>query len=146
MHERLSPETEKRVRNSIARQTMLTTLGVGIGAVHPGLVELTLARRTDLCQQHGYLHAGAISTLADSAAGYAALTLMPRTRDVLTIGFTINLIAPALQPEFLAVGEAVRVGRTISVATARVFGLEDGTRREVAVFQGTLIATDALSD
>lgn len=136
----LDPVIEAKVRDSIGRQSMLTTLGIEIDAVDAGRVALLLTHRGDLLQQHGFVHAGAISTAADSAGGYASLTLAPVDFDVLTIDFTINLVSPALQPRFLAVGTVVRAGRTVTVAHTDVFGLaDDGSREIVAVMQSTLL-------
>jgi uncharacterized protein (TIGR00369 family) len=142
----LAPDLEARLRASVARQTMLTTLGVTVEHLAPGHVELGLAARTDLSQQHGFVHAGAITTIADSACGYAAYTVMPEDRDVLTVDFTLNLLAPAAQPAFLAVGHVIRSGRTITICRCEVYGLEpDGGRTTVALMQATLMAVTRLS-
>jgi uncharacterized protein (TIGR00369 family) len=93
----LDPVIDQRVRASIARQTMLATLGVSVLALLPGRAELGLRRRADLCQQHGFVHAGALTALVDSACGYAALTLFPLDRDMLTVDFSVSLVAPAAQ-------------------------------------------------
>jgi uncharacterized protein (TIGR00369 family) len=142
----LPPETAARVRASIARQTLLTTLGVSVESLSAGQVELGLASRPDLTQQHGFLHAGAITTIADSACGYAAYTLFPDDRDVLTVDFSLNLVAPATQPTFLAVGNVIRSGRTITTCRGEVYGIEpDGRRTVVAVIQATLMAVTRMS-
>jgi uncharacterized protein (TIGR00369 family) len=143
----LASETEARVRASIARQTMLTTLGVTIERLEPGYVELGLGHRPDLSQQHGFVHAAAITAIADSACGYAAYTLVPSDRDVLTVDFSLNLVAPAAQPRFVAAGRVVRSGRTISTCRGEVYGLSDsGERTVVALIQATLMAVTRLSD
>jgi uncharacterized protein (TIGR00369 family) len=142
----LAPELEARLRASVARQTMLTTLGVTVGHFAPGHVELGLTNRPALTQQHGFLHAGALTTIADSACGYAVYTLMPEDRDVLTVDFTMNLLAPAVQPDFVAVGHVSRSGRTISICRCEVYGIEpDGGRTTVALMQATLMAVTRLS-
>ncbi|MCM2416575.1 PaaI family thioesterase [Streptomyces sp. RKAG293] len=137
---------EARVRDSIARQSMLTTLGIRADVVRAGHVELSLKHREDLCQQHGFLHAGAITTIADSAAGYAALTLAPPDRDVLTVSIATNLLAPAVQPRFVATGTVVRAGRTLTVVTAQVRGIAaDGSTTVVAIMQATIMAVTLMS-
>lgn len=142
----LALETVNRVRASIARQTLLRTLGVTIERISAGHVELGLASRRDLTQQHGFVHAGAITTIADSACGYAAYTLFPEDRDVLTVAFSMNLIAPAAQPGFTAAGSVVRSGRTITTCRGEVFGIEaDGQRTAVALIQATMMAVTRMS-
>lgn len=131
------------MRDSISRQS---TLGVEVETVARGHVELSLLRRDDLCQQHGFTHAGAVTTIADSACGYAAMSLVPADRDILTVGFTTNLLAPATAPKLVAIADVVRSGRTLTIATAQVLGLnDDGTRSIVAVMQATLMAVTTLS-
>jgi uncharacterized protein (TIGR00369 family) len=137
----LDPGTEERIRASIGRQTLLTTLGVGIAALASGRVVLDMLYRADLCQQNGYLHAGAITTLADSACGYAAATLMPPDRDVLTVEFKVNLLSPARGKRFRATGEVVRAGRTLTVCSAEVVAWADGSEpKPVALMQATMMA------
>lgn len=144
--EPLDPEADTRVRASIGRQTMLTTLGVTIERLGSGYCELGLARRADLTQQHGFIHAGAITTIADSACGYAAYTLMPAGRDVLTVDFTVNLIAPASHPKFVAAGHVIRAGRTITTCRGEVYGIaDDGQRTAVALIQATMMAVTRMS-
>jgi uncharacterized protein (TIGR00369 family) len=137
----LGPAAEERLRESISRQTLLTTLGVTVAELGNGRVVLDLPYRADLCQQNGYLHAGAITTLADSACGYAAASLMPDDRDVLTVEFKVNLLSPASGERFRATGEVVRAGRTLTVCSAEVVALADGTEpRRVALMQATMMA------
>jgi uncharacterized protein (TIGR00369 family) len=144
--EALDPETDARVRASIARQTLLTTLGVTVERLGPGYAELGLANRADLTQQHGFVHAGAITAIADSACGYAAYTLFPADRDVLTVNFTMNLVAPAAHPQFVAAGRTIRSGRTITTCRGEVYGVgEDGERTVIALIQATMMAVTRLS-
>jgi uncharacterized protein (TIGR00369 family) len=133
--------TEKRIRDSIGRQTLLATLGVAIAELATGRVVLDLPYRADLCQQNGYLHAGAITTLADSACGYAAATLMPADRDVLTVEFKVNLLSPARGERFRATGLVVRSGRTLTVCAAEVVAWANGSDpKPVALMQATMMA------
>jgi uncharacterized protein (TIGR00369 family) len=137
----LDPGTEERIRKSIGRQTLLTTLGVTIAELASGRVVLDLPYRADLCQQNGYVHAGAITTLADSACGYAAATLMPPDRDVLTVEFKVNLLSPARGERFRATGQVVRAGRTLTVCSAEVVARADGSEPKlVALMQATMMA------
>jgi len=143
----LDPQTEHRIRESIARQTLLSTLGVTIAGLWPGRVELDLPYRADLCQQNGFVHAGAITAVADSACGYAAASLMPADRDVLTVEFKVNLLSPARGDRFRAAGEVVRAGRTLTVCSAEVVAWADDGAGEpeaslvrVALMQATMMA------
>src|SRR5262245_16880240 len=107
---------ETRVRNSFARQGLMRTLGAKLDSVTPGHVAISLQPRPGIAQQHGFVHAGAVSAIADTAAGYAALTLLPAGRGVLTTEFKINLLAPASGDRIVARARVVRSGRTLTVA------------------------------
>jgi uncharacterized protein (TIGR00369 family) len=108
-----------RVRASFLQQPVMATLGACLAEVAPGRVVVTLRHRPDLTQQHGFLHAGIVSTALDSACGYAAFSLMPLDAAVLTIEFKINLLAPARGPFFRFEGLVTKAGRTISVVDGR---------------------------
>jgi uncharacterized protein (TIGR00369 family) len=143
----LDPATDSRIRESLGRQTLLTTLGVEIAGLSAGRVMLDLPYRADLCQQNGYVHAGALTTLADSACGYAAASLMPEDRDVLTVEFKVNLLTPARGDRFRAIGEVVRAGRTLTVCSAEVVTWADdadgnpaASLVRVALMQATMMA------
>jgi uncharacterized protein (TIGR00369 family) len=105
----------------------MAALGIELHGVEPGVVQLQLPHRPDLTQQHGFLHAGIVSTALDSACGYAAFTLMPPEAAVLTIEFKVNLLAPARGPVLRVEGRVVKAGRTISVVDARAVQGEDET-------------------
>jgi uncharacterized protein (TIGR00369 family) len=142
----LAPEVASRVRASIGRQSMLTMLGVTVERLAVGYAELGLVSRDDLKQQHGFVHAGAITTIADSACGYAALTRFPADRDVLTVEFSVSLVAPAAQPRFVAAGTVLRSGRTLTTCRGEVYGVEpDGQRTVVALIQATMMADTRMS-
>lgn len=130
---------EARVRDSFNRQQLMSTIGASIEAVGPGQVALRLPFRADLTQQHGFLHAGTIAALADSACGYAALSLMPVDAAVLSIEFKVNMLAPAKGKSFVARGVVLRAGRTIMVCRADVFSEQDGQEKLVAAMQGTMM-------
>ena len=136
------PETaeamRERVRASIARQTMMTTLGVELVAVERGRVELALRHDERFTQQHGFLHAGAVAAVLDSACGYAAYSVMPPGAQVLTATYTINLLAPASGQRFAMRGEVVRAGRTLVVCRGEAFA--DGAETPFAAMQATMTA------
>jgi uncharacterized protein (TIGR00369 family) len=121
----------------------METLGASLARVEPGEVDIALAFSPRLSQQHGYVHAGAIAAIADSANGYAALSLCPPDTEVLAVEFKINLLAPARAPEFLASGRVLRQGRTLSVCFAEVFGLADSGREVIATMLSTIITRPA---
>ncbi len=119
----------------------MALLGATISRVAPGEVDIELPWRADLVQQHGYLHAGVTSAIADSACGYAALSLMPSDAAVLSVEYKVNLLAPARGVHFQASGRVVRSGRTISVVRGDVCAIdEQGERRIVLTMLGTMIA------
>lgn len=132
---------EDRVRPSFARQRMMRTLGAELAAVRHGEVEIELPFRDGLTQQHGYLHAGAITAIADSACGYAALTLMDPEVEVLSVEFKVNLLAPAAGERFLAVGRVLRSGRTLSVCLGEVYAVQGPSRKLICAMQATMIAS-----
>jgi uncharacterized protein (TIGR00369 family) len=129
------------VRASLGRQTFMTLLGARAATVEPGRVVIELPARADLCQQNGFLHAGAVTSIADSACGYAALTLMPEGHDVLSVEFKVNLLAPARGELFRAEATVVRPGRTLTVCRAEVVAVTPGVPDvAVALMQATMIA------
>ncbi|MFI9508017.1 PaaI family thioesterase [Nocardia sp. NPDC052566] len=139
MSQILSLEQEARLRESIGRQTLLTTLGIRIASLGAGRVVLELPFRDELCQQNGFVHAGAITTMADSACGYAAMSLQPLDHDVLSVEFKVNFMSPAVGQRFQAVATVVRAGRTLTVCNAEVISDRDATR-PIALMQATLMA------
>lgn len=115
-------------------------IGAELSRVEPGLVEIKLPYRSDLAQQHGYLHAGIVATIADSACGYAAYSLMPPKAEVLSVEFKVNLLRPAKGESFLATAEVVKSGKTLTVVRADVFAMDHEERRElVATMLGTMM-------
>ena len=131
---------ERRVRDSFVRQRFMATLGATLDIVRPGEVHIAFAHRDELTQQHGYLHAGVLASVADSACGYAALSLMDTEAAVLSVEFKINMLAPAVGERFRAVGRVVRPGRTITVCSAEVSAYREGATVQVAVMQATMMA------
>lgn len=127
-----------RVTESFARQDFMTSLGARLEAVSPGQVSIGLDVRVGLLQQHGFVHAGVVSAIADSAAGYAALSLLPAGTDVLTAEFKINLLSPARGSHLVARARVLRSGRSLTVAACDVFALQDGAEKCVATLLGTI--------
>ncbi len=140
------PDFEARVRGSFARQGIMDLIGARITKVEPGLVEIELPHRADLCQQHGFFHAGITSTIADTAGGYAAFSLFPADASVLTTEFKINLLAPADGELLRAVGRVVKPGRTLTVCEADVFAVKDGVAKPCARLLQTLMRLDGRPD
>lgn len=128
------------VANSFAQQSIMSLIGARLVRVEPGVVEIELPFRADLTQQDGFLHAGVITTVADSAAGYAAYTLMPAGSSVLSVEFKVNLLRPARGELFVARAEVIKAGRTLTVVRADVFaGRENSEKELVATMQGTMM-------
>ena len=139
----LDPNFATRVRTSFDRQPLMTTLGATLEKVEAGAVSIRLPFRDDLTQQNGFLHAGAIAAVADSACGYAALSLMPVGADVLSIEFKINMLSPAKGDAIVARGEVIRAGKKIMVCRADVLSLNGREEKLVAAMQGTMmVVTD----
>jgi uncharacterized protein (TIGR00369 family) len=128
-----------RVHDSFARQAFMQTLGAELTHVESGAVVIELPVRPDLAQQHGFVHAGAVASIADSACGYAAFSLMPDGTGVLSIEYKVNMLAPAKGERLIARARVVRAGRTISVCEANVFAVNDGVEKHVALLVGTMM-------
>jgi uncharacterized protein (TIGR00369 family) len=142
-------ECEARVAASFARQTVMATIGARLLRVAPGEVEIVLPVDARLSQQHGFVHAGIVATIADSAAGYAALSLMRPGVGVLTAEFKINLLAPAGGDELIARGRVVKAGRTLTLALAEVHARKAGQEKLCAMLTATLMSVegrDGVSD
>ncbi len=141
-----NPDFEECVRNSFSRQGIMELIGARLSRVEPGLVEIELPYRADLTQQHGFFHAGITSTIADSAGGYAAYSLMPAEASVLTTEFKINLLAPAEGELLRALGRVVRPGRLLTVCDVDVFALKDGAATPCAKLLETLMCLEGRPD
>jgi len=135
----INPSFADEIKQSFAKQTIMSLIGAELTRVEPGLIEIRLPYRADLAQQHGYLHAGIVTTIADSACGYAAYSLMPPNSEVLSVEFKVNLLRPAKGETFSAVAEVVKSGKTLTVVRADVFGIEQEQPRLVATMLGTMI-------
>ena len=137
------PDFERRVRSSFAQQAALQTFGAVLQRVAPGEVDVELHFRSELTQQHGFLHAGVVTAVVDSACGYAALTLMERGTAVLTVEFKVQLLAPARGELFRALGRVIRAGRTLTVVAGEVRAYSDAESRGdgelIALLTGTMM-------
>lgn len=137
--EPLDPDFAARVRASFAAQPLMRTLGAALTDVRPGEVRIEMPFDAALTQQNGFIHAGAITSIADSACGYAALSLMPPRAGVLTVEFKVNLLNPARGERFVATGKVVKPGRTLTICQGEVVAESAGTRQPVAMMQATMM-------
>jgi uncharacterized protein (TIGR00369 family) len=141
MHAPRDPDFERRVRASYARQAAMATLGATLVRVAPGGVVIELPFRADLTQQHGFLHAGIVTTVMDSACGYAAMSLMDPGAAVLSVEFKVNLLAPARGDLFRASANVVRAGRSLTVVSGELRAVEGaGEGTLIAIMTGTMMA------
>ena len=134
------PHFERRTRESFARQGAMALIGATLEKVEPGVVEIGLAYRPELSQQHGFFHAGMISAIADSAGGYAGFTLFAPDAAVLTVEFKLNLMAAADGERAHAVGRVIRSGRTLTVCQLDVHVEKAGRRTHCATGLQTLMS------
>ena len=135
----LAPDIEQRVRTSFARQGLINTLNGKIAHISPGELHIVAPFDERFTQQDGFLHAGIVTTLMDSACGYAAYTLMPADSRVLSVEFKVNFLNPARGERFRAEGRVAKSGKTISVCEGKLFTLQDGQGKLVAMMQATMI-------
>ena len=133
------PDFERRTRESFSKQGAMAHLGATLERVEPGRVEIRMPFRPQLSQQHGFFHAGMISTIADSAGGYAGFTLFPADAGVLTVEFKINLLAAADGELAIATGEVIRSGRTLTVCRLEAYVEKAGRRTHCATGMQTLM-------
>jgi uncharacterized protein (TIGR00369 family) len=128
------------VRESFGRQGALTSIGAVMEDLVPGSCRIRLPFSERVSQQQGFFHGGIIATVADSAGGYAAMTLTAAGAEVLTVEYKINFLAPAEAPAILAAGRVVRAGRTLSVTWVEVDMVgSDGSLRPCAILQQTIM-------
>lgn len=136
-----NPEFVSVVRASFDRQGLMKMLGATLDRVEAGAVDISMPYSESLTQQHGFMHAAAITAIADSASGYAALSLMPADSEVLTIELKINLLRPAAGTRFVAEGRVIKPGKTITVSRTDVFAhADDGVPTLIATLIATMIA------
>jgi uncharacterized protein (TIGR00369 family) len=131
---------ERRVRESFACQAFMTTLGAELSQVQRGAVEIHFPFSSSLTQQNGFVHAGAVTSILDSACGYAALSVVPEDHDVLSVEFKVNLLAPAVGEHFYARAKVKRAGKTLTVCVADAFAKQKGEEKLVATMLATIMA------
>ncbi len=131
---------EDRVRTSFGRQALMATIGARLIRVSAGEVAIELPFRADLTQQHGFVHAGIVTAVVDTACGYAAYSLMPEDAAVLTVEYKVNFLAPAEGDRMVAIGRVIKAGRTISVCTGEALATIGGREKLVAAMQATMMA------
>lgn len=139
MHQPQDPNYAKRVRESFALQRVMQLIGAKLDSVEPGAIDIAVPYREDLTQQNGYIHAGILTTVADSACGYAAATLMPADSDVLSVEFKVNLLRPALGDTFVAEARVVKAGRTLTITSCDVYGRSGAESKLIATMLATMI-------
>ena len=136
------PDSFQRVRDSFAQQQFMTTIGASLRSVKSGAVEIEIAFRAELTQQNNFLHAGVITSILDSACGYAAMTMAPENANVLSVEFKVNLLSPAVGERFVARAQVKRAGKTITVCAADAFAVNASGEKLVATMLATIIRVD----
>lgn len=138
----MKTEIEQRIEESYAKQTAMKNIGAAITEIGQGAVTIELPFRPDLTQQHGFIHAGIVTMIVDTACGYAAFSLMPPTAAVLTVEYKVNFISPALGDKLIARGRVLKPGRTLMVCLGEVHAVTDGKEKLVASMLATMIARE----
>lgn len=138
----LSDAIQKRIADSFGLQTIMQTIGAELVSIDSGKVTIRMPFKEGLSQQNGFIHAGIITTIVDSACGFAAMTLTPGTSSVLTVEFKTNFCNPAIGDEFIAVGEVKKAGRRIMVTSGEVYGFKGGQKKLVAMMQATIMVLE----
>lgn len=141
-HQPRDPAFEARVRASFARQRLMHTLGVQLVRVAAGECDMEMPFSADFTQQHGFLHAGTLTSVVDSACGYAALSLMAPGAAVMSVEFKVNLLAPAAGEVLLARARVVRSGRTLTIVAGDGFMRARGQERHVFTMLATMMAIE----
>jgi len=135
-----NPDYQQRVRDSFARQGVMGLIDAQLIRIGPGVCDIQLQFKDSLGQQHGFFHGGILTTIADSACGYAAFSLMPADASILTIEFKTNFLSPADGEMLVARGRVIKPGRTITVSQAEVLVSKDGRERLCATMTATNMA------
>ena len=133
-----NPAFKEEIERGFAMQSAMQLIGAELHRIEPGIIEIKLPYRPDLCQQHGYVHAGIITTIADTACGFAAFSVMLPGSGVLSVEFKVNLLRPARGTHFIARGEVIKPGRTLTVARGDVLGFSESGEQELIA---TMLAT-----
>jgi uncharacterized protein (TIGR00369 family) len=141
----LDPKAEARCRASFARQQAMTTIGATVEKVAAGDVVLAMPFSEKFTQQHGFIHAGIVTMLCDTACGFAALSLMPEDAAVLTTEFKVNLLSPAKGERLIAQGRVIRPGKKLMVCLGEVFAEEGASRKQVALMTASMMVVETSS-
>jgi len=141
-----NPDFAARVRDSFGRQPFMDYLGARLTALSPGFCEITVDYRRELTQQHGFVHGGVLASIADSAAGYAAFSLMPADASILTVEYKLNILRPGEGEAMIARGRVLKPGRTLTVVQADVFARRDGGEAQVIASLQTLMCLYGKTD
>jgi uncharacterized protein (TIGR00369 family) len=131
---------ESRVRYGFSLQQLMTTIDARMTKVVPGEVHIELPFNQAWTQQHGYIHAGIITSIVDSACGFAAYTLMPASSGVLTVEYKVNFLSAAKGERFVGIGRVIKPGRRLTVCNGEVYAVEKGEEKLIASMQATMIA------
>ncbi len=142
----LDAEVTAKIHASFQLQQVMQLLNARLRSVKPGETSIEFPYQKALTQQNGYIHAGILSTVVDSACGYAALSLMPPACGVLSIEFKVNFLSPAIGEFFIATGKVVRAGRNITVCSGEVMAITPATHKVVAVMQATMMTVENRND
>jgi len=141
-----NPVYAQRVQSSFDRQQVMKLLGARLARLAPGECDIELPFKAELTQQHGYFHGGIIGTIADSAGGYSAFTLMPEDSSVLTVEYKMNLLAPGDGELLIARGRVLKSGRTLVVARIDVVVVKGGRETLCATLLETLMTMHGRPD
>ncbi|HSE98229.1 MAG TPA: PaaI family thioesterase [Blastocatellia bacterium] len=134
------PDFESRVRLGFNLQQLMASIDARMTIVTPGEVHIKIPFNPAWTQQHGYMHAGIITSIVDSACGFAAYTLMPASSGVLTVEYKVNFLSPARGEGFIGIGRVIKPGRTLTVCSGEVLALEKGEQKLIATMQATMMA------
>jgi len=135
-----NPDFIHTVQQSFSKQGLMRYLGATIDVIEPGHVSISMPFSDDVTQQHDYYHAGSLTSIVDSACGYAALTLMPPNTEVLTIEFKVNFVSPAIGARVVAHGRVVKPGSIVTVCQGEVVAIKDGGEKICAIMQATMLS------
>jgi uncharacterized protein (TIGR00369 family) len=128
-----------RVQGSFAKQQFMTSIKAKITRLEPGYCEIKVPYDINLTQQHGFFHAGIVGSVADSAAGYAAFSLMDKNSSILSVEFKLNLISPADGMFLIGKSNVLKYGKTLTICRSEVYVMKDGVEKLCAASQSTLI-------
>lgn len=138
----MEAESMQRIEGSYAKQQAMQAIGASLTEIGDGTATIELPFRPDLTQQHGFIHAGIVTMIVDTACGYAAFSLMPPDAAVLTVEFKVNFISPAIGEKLIARGRVLKPGRTLSVCQGEAYAITGGKEKLVATMLATMIARE----